>query len=183
MSIRRPIGISESLHCFGPHSGWTSYFFVGRFGEEHFVTLAIRFLQFLVPLTFYLSIRFYINPASSFTAWDIRFLVLPMGILLLLLFRRQITPDTFQFCAVTLILSQALFYTVMAFIRIKQHQKTIEVFSSDKTAIDLRWIKYIIYSFIVSALIVIGYNVFSSVNELNVYVNLYFLVVVYLTAC
>lgn len=71
----------------------------------------------------------------------------------------------------------------MAFIRIKQHQKTIEVFSSDKTAIDLCWIKYIIYSFIVSALIVIGYNVFSSVNELNVYVNLYFLVVVYLTAC
>src|SRR5690606_17967728 len=67
-------------------------------------------------------------------------------------------------------------------IKIKKHQRIVERIHSNLEDIDLRWIKYIIYSFIGSALLLVVYNLFTSGETLNVYINFMFLGVVYLVA-
>lgn len=150
--------------------------------QGNYFVLLLRLVQFLVPVTFYLSIKFYTNPDFRYTVNDLRFLAVPLLFLLLLLSRPLIELKLFTLFYIIFFLSHSLFYTVLAYLKIQQHQKNIELFSSSTEAIDLRWIKYIIYSFIASALLIIGYNILSLGDGLNIYINLFFLVVVYLVA-
>ncbi|MHC8949890.1 helix-turn-helix domain-containing protein [Sphingobacterium hungaricum] len=144
--------------------------------------LALRFIQFLVPLTFFLSVQFYTKPDFHYSFKDLRLLILPLIFLLLLFSNRYIPEDLFKVIYISLILSNSLFYTLLSYIKIKRHQRNIELFSSDTSSIDLRWLKYIIYSFIASAMIIIFYNILSKADGLNVYINLCFLIIVYLVA-
>lgn len=144
--------------------------------------LSLRFVQFLVPITFYLSVLFYINPAYRYKLTDASYLVAPAIFLVLLLAKKSIAADLFQISYIGLVLGHALFYTLLSYIRIRKHERDIEFFSSHKESIDLRWIKYIIFSFIASALLIMGYNMFSGAETLNIYINIYFLIVVYFVA-
>ncbi|SFI76321.1 AraC family transcriptional regulator [Myroides guanonis] len=147
-----------------------------------FYILALRFIQFLVPLTFFLSVQFYTNPNFSYSLKDIRFLILPLLFLILLSLNKYIQEDVFNVIYLSLILSNSLFYTVLSYIKIQKHQKNIELFSSDIESRDLRWLKYIIYSFLASALLIIFYNIIATAERLNIYINLCFLIIVYLVS-
>lgn len=144
--------------------------------------LILRFVQFLVPLTFFLSVQFYTKPDYKYAFRDLRFLLLPFLFLLLLLSNRNFNEDLFKMIYIPLILGNSLLYTILSYVKIQRHQRNIELFSSDTESIDLRWLKYIIYSFIASALLIIFYNIFSTGEGLNTYINLCFLIIVYLVA-
>ena len=166
---------------------WATFWLDEMILPEHtdpgnYLVLLLRQVQFLVPVTFYLSIKFYTYPGFRYTVKDLRFLAVPFLFLVLQLSRPLIEPKVFTLCYIILFLGHSLFYTVLAYLKIQKHQKDIELFSSNTEAIDLRWIKYIIYSFIASALLITGYNILSLGEGLNIYINLFFLVVVYLVA-
>ncbi|PJR03319.1 helix-turn-helix domain-containing protein [Avrilella dinanensis] len=146
------------------------------------IIITLRMLQYLVPLTFYMSVKFYTNPRYKYSKKDIWFLIAPSIFFILLLCKPKLNKSIFSLLYVCFFMSHSLFYTVLAYIKVKKHQKNIELFASDTESIDLRWIKYIIYSFIASALLILGYNLFFTADKLNIYINIYFLVVVYLVA-
>lgn len=150
--------------------------------DSHGLILSLRFVQFFVPITFYFSVLFYINPAYHFKRKDTGVLIAPSILLLLFLTKEFITDKLFDISFIALVLGQALFYTFLSYVRIRKHERDIELFTADKESIDLRWIKYIIYSFIASALLITGYNMFFVAEALNIYINIYFLIVVYFVA-
>lgn len=141
--------------------------------------IALKFVQFLTPLIFYISIIFYTNPSFKYKIKDLTYLPVPIIFILLLLFKPQLEPHIFSILYLILFLGHALFYTSKAYLRVNRHQKDIELFSSDKESIDLNWIKYIIYSFFGCLLLLILMNLFEPIKSLNIYLNLFFLTVVY----
>lgn len=150
--------------------------------QESVIVWGFRFVQFFVPLTFYFSVKFYTQPHLKYSPKDVRFLIAPFVFLVLLLSKSYLNPDMFQLVFISFILGHSLFYAVLAHLQIRKHQKDIELFASNIEAIDLRWIKYIIYAFISSAVIIIGYSIYSTAAALNIYINLFFLLVVYFVA-
>src|SRR5690606_37006107 len=139
-----------------------------------------RFIQFLVPVTFFISVLFYINPHFKYSLKDCRFLIVPLLFLILLFCKPLLKESLFNILYIVIVLAHSLFYTVSAYLKIQKHQKDIELFSSNTEFIDLKWIKYIIYSFITSSVLIIIYSAFTTGDGLNLYINLFFLVVVYL---
>lgn len=153
-----------------------------EYKEKNIVVITLRLFQYLVPFTFYMSVKFYTNPYYKYVKKDTWFIIAPLIFFILLLCKSMLDESTFNFLYVCLFMSHSLLCTVLAYIKVKKHQKDIELFASDTASIDLRWIKYIIYSFIASALLITVYNLFFTADKLNIYINLYFLVVVYLVA-
>lgn len=150
--------------------------------DNSYVFIPLSFLQFLTPAAFYLSIIFYVAPNYRYRTNDLKYLGAPMVFLLFLLCRPLIGQQWFAPLYGILVLTHALFYTVWAHLKIQKHQKDIELFSSNKDAINLNWLKYIIYAFIGAAVLIAFYNAFTMATSLNIYVNLFFLGVVYWVA-
>lgn len=166
---------------------WSSFWldemiFPDALDQNGLVFILVRLFQFLSPVSFLLSVKFYSNPNSRITWRSGVLLIVPLLFLPLLLSKAYLDPDYFQLFYIALFLGHALFYTILAYFKIIKHQRTIELIHSNLEDIDLRWIKYIIYSFIGSALLSGAYNVFTGAESLNVYINLFFLGVVYLVA-
>ncbi len=147
-----------------------------------YIITITRFIQFLTPPTFYLSVVFYTNPTYRYIKKDLAYLFVPLLFLVLLLSRPVLDENRFHFVYIILFLGHALGYTIAAYLKIQNHQKNIEQFSSTKESIDLNWIKYIIYAFIASSVLIIFYNIFTTAASLNSYVNLFFLGVIYFVA-
>lgn len=142
----------------------------------------LRIIQFLVPVTFYLSVRFYTNPYFKYSFKDVKYLITPGIFLIILLNKSFFKESTFNLINILFSIGHALFYIVSAYTRIQKHKKDIELFSSETESIDLKWIQYIIYSFISTALLITGYNFFFIAENLNIYINIYLLLNVYLVA-
>lgn len=166
---------------------WATFWLDEMIIPQHYtdgnpLVLSLRFIQFFVPITFYFSVKIYSNPEFKYKLKDVRFLIVPSIFLMLLLTKEALTDKLFRTSFIVLVLGHSLFYTLLSYIQIRKHQRDIELFSSDKESIDLRWIKYIIFSFIASAVLIIVYNIFSVAEKLNIYINIFFLVVVYFVA-
>lgn len=166
---------------------WSSFWFdemifPDELDQSELVFILVRFFQFLIPVSFILSVKFYSNPTSRVTWRSGALLIVPLLFLPLLLSREYLGQRYFHLFYVVLFVGHALFYTILAYFKIIKHQRTIELIHSNLEDIDLRWIKYIIYSFIGSALLSGAYNIFTRAEELNIYLNLFFLAVVYLVA-
>lgn len=142
----------------------------------------LRFLQYLTPAVFFLSVIFYTNPNYRFVWRDLQYTSAPLVFLMLLLFQSRIEPRLFNLIYIGLFLGHALFFTLFAYFKIKRHQRDIELFSASTEEIDLNWLKYIIYAFIGSSVIIIIYSIFTHAESLNIYINVFFLAVVYLVA-
>jgi len=141
--------------------------------------IVLKFVQFFTPLVFYISIIFYTNPSFKYKIKDFTYLVVPIIFIVLLFFKPRLESHIFSMLYLILFLGHALFYTSKAYLRVNRHQKDIELFSSDTESIDLNWIKYIIYSFFGCLLLLIFMNLFEPIKSLNIYLNLFFLTVVY----
>lgn len=171
------------IFCLLWASFWLDEMIDPDFLEAHYALwILLKIAQFLVGLVFYLSVRFYTDPGYRFSVQDLRMLIAPASFAGILLIRYHSSELTYNILYLTLFLGHSLGYTLLSYFTIRRHQRNIESFSSNTEAIDLRWIKYIIYAFIITLLVVIAYNIFRLRQPLNVYVNFHLLAVVYLVA-
>lgn len=166
---------------------WSTFYIDEAFVSQEFTDNSYFFItknliQFFTPLFFYTSIKFYTNPNYKLKKRDIRFLILPVVYFLFLYYKSFTTKSVLELVLLILIFSHALFYIVLAYLTINKHQKDIESFISNKEPIDLNWIKNIIYLCLASTVITVIYSANFSAAPLNLYINLYFLVVVYVIA-
>ncbi|HAY3549961.1 helix-turn-helix domain-containing protein [Elizabethkingia meningoseptica] len=161
---------------------WDEVLFRDLLAQDYAVFAGIRFMQFLTPLVFYLSVLFYSNPYYKYSAKDSGHCILPLLFLFLLLCKPVVGESLFQGLYLFFVLGNSLVYITLAYFKIQRHRKNIEGFASNKENIDLNWIRYIIYAFIAASVIAAFYNIFTTQKSLNIYINLFFLVVVYLVA-
>lgn len=150
--------------------------------EKKTIFIITRLLQFLAPLAFYFSIIFYTKPQFQYKPKHLKYSIIPLLFLSLLLLRPFLQKNLFTLLYIIILPSHALLYTLLAYRVIQKHQKNIELFSSNKEPIDLNWIKYIILAFIISAALIIIYALIAEAQALNVYINAFFLCVVYFVA-
>lgn len=166
---------------------WSTFWLDELLFPEHLNTpsavfVILRFVQFLVPISFMLSVKFYTDPDTKLTWRHGWIAVAPVVFLLCLLITPSANNELFELCTIIFFLGHAIFYVIWAHIKILKHQRIIKSFHSYTEKIDLRWIKYITYTFIGSAIIVTAYNFLTKAESLNIYINLFFVAVVYLVA-
>jgi AraC-like DNA-binding protein len=148
-------------------------------------TVPVHFIQFFTPIMFYISIVYFTNPNYKFRIADFKYLILP-ALYLILLFLRQMkgaeNQEYIQVLLLVLILIQIILYTILSYLEIRKHQKKILVFASDTVEIDLSWLEYIISSILVLSLVVTLYNIIFNSLSLNVFINIFFLGIIYVIA-
>jgi len=125
---------------------------------------------------------FYTEPHTRLSWRYGWFAVAPAVFLGCLVISPRIKNEWFDFFSILFFLSHSLFYLLWAYLKIQKHQRIIKSIHSYTEKIDLRWIKYIIYIFIGSATIVTAHNFLTKAGTLNVYIDLFFVVAVYLVA-
>lgn len=166
---------------------WSTFWLDEVFNAAHFknnsyLTIGKGIIQFFTPIAFYLSIKFYTNPTYKLNKEGGRYLILPIIYLFFLLYSFSSSKEIFKILPIILMMGNALLYTVLAYVNIQKHQKNIESVISNKEPVDLHWIKNIIYAIAGSTIIAMLYNAFSNATALNLYMNLFFLAVVYMIA-
>lgn len=146
------------------------------------INIIFRFVQFLVPLSFLISVFYYTNPQYKLKKKDYLLFLLPLVFLCVLKIGKGNPQGYNKTILMMLFFVQALLCTVLAYLKVRKHQKVIQSFSSSTLNIDLRWIKYIIYSCIISSILILIYNLLFPESNLNTIINMFFLAVLYLVA-
>ena len=141
----------------------------------------VKFIQFLVSPINFISIIHFTNPNFKFKVWDIKYLIIP-GILLLLIWL-QVSLNQEEgllfYITIVLILSQALFYIIASYLNIRKHKKNILTFSSNTTDIDLNWLEQVIISLLAMCVITIIYNICFVGSNPDFFVNTLFLILIF----
>ncbi|WP_158275600.1 helix-turn-helix domain-containing protein [Marinilabilia rubra] len=83
---------------------------------------------------------------------------------------------------IILILFQALLYSILAFIKIRRHQKEILLYSSNTQGINLNWLEYITIQILVLTIVVLFYNIFFNDKAPNILLNSIQLITVFVIA-
>lgn len=139
-----------------------------------------NFIQFLIPLVFYFSIRFFTNPDFYIgrKAWV--YMASPLVYLALLISDRILDYDL-KMIFVVLLLTHGLLYTILSLLLLRKHKTHIQQFASSTHEIDLSWLEYIIGAL---ALMIISISIFNFVfyeAPLNSFMNaLVFLVILFM---
>ncbi len=143
-----------------------------------------RVFQFFSPLMLYLCVIHYCNPGIKFTKTVLVHLILPVVYILLLGFFYFGEPESVRlnFTLTLIMLSQTVFYSLIAWLRIRKHQKRVLLFSSDTSEIDLSWLEKIIAVILLMVITVIIYNIFFMFKSLNLIMNMIIFVVIYYVA-
>ena len=151
--------------------------------KHHFIyQIGVVFIQFLVPLTFLISVYYYTNPDYKFGKYRVILFLVPLLILIALSLKEVLPEKTYHILILVLFFNHAITCVVLAYFKVHRHQKLIQSFSSHTQDVDLRWIKYIIYAFIASSLLILAYNLLLPNRNLNIFANLFFLFILYLVA-
>jgi len=191
--IINPIGVNRKANFwFGIFLFlWSTFWLdeivllVGSNEINTFLNLGVHFIQFFTPIIFYLSVIYFTNPNYKFKSSDLKYLFLPIVYLIVLLLQLTYYKEDsilFQLILIGLILVQIVYYVSASYLKIRQHQKRIQLFSSNTIEIDLNWLEYIIYLIFLVGIITIFYNLFYSLLPLNIFMNIFFLIVVYFIA-
>lgn len=150
-----------------------------------YFSLFIHFIQIWLSVFFYFSIVFYINPNYTFRWADAKHLIIP-GLYLLVKIMQSAGEQPFQktlaVVAAILIVLQSILYTAIAFIKIRKHQKHIQLFSSDTIEIDLGWLEKIIIILFITALLFASYSFINDMPAPNAYINFIELLVIFFIA-
>ncbi|AZA83979.1 AraC family transcriptional regulator [Chryseobacterium lactis] len=146
--------------------------------EVHSILL-VKFIQYLTPIFFYFSVLFFTNPSFTFKITDVKFLLFPAAFLGCLWGVALGYNNPFEYLSISLILFQAVFYTLLSYITIRKHQKKIQQFSSNTEGINLNWLEYIILVLLIVNIIYVIYNLFYDPKALNFFINAVFLLVIY----
>lgn len=182
-SVNRQANLLFGIFTFQWSTFWLDEFLFPEYlNTTSAVYIVLRFFQFLVPISFILSVKFYTDPNKKLTWRHGWIAVAPVVFLIYLLLKPSIKNEMLELCSIIFFLGHSIFYVIWAHIKILKHQRIIKSTHSYTEKIDLSWIKYITYTFMGSAIIVTAYNFFTKAESLNIYINLFFVAVVYLVA-
>lgn len=181
LSVNRKANFYFGLVCLLWASFWLDNMIDRDFLAANYVlAFVLKVAQFLTGVVFFISVRFYTNPDFRFSRNDLKMLIAPALFVVLLFVRSKFA--LYDVAYAILFQSHSLFFLVLSWLTVKKHEKNIELFASNVEAIDLRWIKYIIYSITLSLVAVVVYKIFKLQQPLNLYMNLHLLIVVYFVA-
>ena len=141
---------------------------------NEYITVIIHYLQIYLVVFLYLSIVFYINPNYTFQLSDTKHFLIPGIYLVIKLMQFYNEDDDQSFLkslAAGLIVFQAVLYTAVAFLKIRKHQKNLQLFSSDTIEIDLGWLEKIIIVLFFTTLSFAGYSFLNNMPPPNAYIN------------
>jgi hypothetical protein len=143
--------------------------------------LYLRFIQFLTPVAFFISIRFFTNPGYKISLHIMLYIAIPC-IYLVLLILDNFQPGRLNGILLGFILIHGFAYTLLSLFQIRKHKKHILHFSSNTVQIDLTWIESIAWStmFLVSGIII--FNLVFYEARLNLFMNGFVYVVILFTA-
>ncbi|RZJ69670.1 AraC family transcriptional regulator [Flavobacterium sp.] len=181
LQVNRKANFFFGLFCLLWSSFWLDNMVDRSFLDRNYgFSFALKVAQFLTGVVFLMSIRFYANPRLKLSLRDLLMLLVPIVFVGFLMFRK--TSDDCDLFYTIFSQSHSFVYIVLSYLTIKRHGKNIEQFASEVESIDLRWIKYIIYSLAISLIVVLTYKILKMRQPLNVYINLHMLTVVYFVA-
>ncbi len=140
-----------------------------------------KFLQFLTPLIFYISIRFYTNPDFNLTNKGFLYLILPTIYLSFLIFSKLFGKDL-KSVLLALMLVHSFAFTFLSLLHIRKHKKNIKQYASSIQDIDLIWIELIVWSFVFLIIAISFFNVVFYDAPLNSYMNILIYLIVVFTA-
>lgn len=181
LQVNRKANFYFGIVCLLWASFWLDNMIDKDFLEANYaLAFVLKMAQFLTGVVFFISVRFYTNPNLKLTTSDLKMLVAPALFTWLLLARSKFAP--FDILYVLVFQGHSLVFIVLSWITVKRHEKNIQLFASSVESIDLRWIKYIIYSLTLSIVMVVAYKIFKMQQPLNLFINLHLLAVVYFVA-
>jgi len=157
---------------------------MGKLPGENF-TLIIRNIQFYTPVFFFISVTYFTNPKFKFSTKHITYLILPMAFLIVLLLKNNQADNpssSFDIILSSIIIIQLLIFSIASFIKIKRHQKKIQLFYSSTEGVNLNWLEYIITMILIISLISIINTIFFQGEYLSIFVNVIFLFFIYAIA-
>lgn len=143
--------------------------------------LCLRFIQFLSPVAFFISIRYFTNPGYKIGRDILLYLAIP-SIYLILLILDSFQAGKFNVVLLGFILVHGFSYTILSLLQIRKHKKHILHFSSNTVEIDLAWIESIVWA---ALFLVIGISIFNMLffeAPLNLFMNGFVYTVVLFTA-
>lgn len=150
---------------------------------EGWPRLILKSAQFMTAVLFYYAVIYFTRPFHQLGMRDLRNLILPVLYITGLVAEMLSAPGAIpSYFFTVLILGMALYYTVASYILLKQHEQRIELFSSAKEDIDLRWIKQIIIALFLLCVFIGIYNAIVQSQQLNIIANLPMVGVIYFVA-
>jgi hypothetical protein len=168
-SVNRKANLLFGIFTFQWSTFWLDeLLFPEYLNTNSIIFIMLRFLQFLVPISFILSVKFYTDPNRKLTWKHGWIAIAPMIFLLYLLLTTRIKNELVELCSIIFFLGHSIFYIIWAHIKILKHQRIIKSTHSYTEKIDLRWIKYITYTFIGSVIIVTAYNFLTKAESLKI---------------
>ncbi|WP_439182587.1 helix-turn-helix domain-containing protein [Carboxylicivirga taeanensis] len=130
----------------------------------------VGFVQFLLPITFYLCVKYFTNPNYRLRRRSLLILVVPIVYLFILIWQQR-TGINLQVLLIAFLLLHSLFYVTLSYVCIFKHQKQIQRFASNTVEIDLRWLEYIIIVLFLVTLLFAGFNILFYEAPLNLIMN------------
>jgi AraC-like DNA-binding protein len=144
---------------------------------------ALRFVQFLVPIFFYLATVHYTQPKFTFKTKHLGLIIAPI-VYFIAMMVCGVNPDD-SYCKTfytVAILLHALIHIYMSYNEIQKHKLRLIQYSSVIEERDLKWLERIIIT-VLMLLIFIGiYNAIFSVTYLSLVANLFSFVIVFIVA-
>ena len=141
----------------------------------------INLIQFISPIVFYISIRFFTNPEYRIGVKGLLFLILPLIYLTLLILDR-ILPANLNIVLYFFKPLHGLAYILLSLLQIRKHKRDIQQFASNTSEIDLEWLKFIVWA---ALLLVVGVTIFNMLffdAPLNLFMNGFTYFVILITA-
>ncbi len=149
------------------------------------IVLIVRFIQFLSPPIFFFSVILFTNPLYKFRLKDLIYAILPAIYFIAIsieYYGDWKNKEVIRILILAIILFQAMLYTGISYLAIRNHQKKILLFSSDTKGINLNWLEYIIVLTAIMCIVISGYNIIYYTADLNFQLNLFILTVIFFIA-
>jgi AraC-like DNA-binding protein len=141
----------------------------------------MKFIQFLSPLVFYISISYFTNPDFSIHRKGLLYLMMP-SIYLSLLILENILANDFRIVLTVFLIIHGFVFIFFSFWLIIKHKRHIQQFASSTVEIDLAWLEGIVWAALV---LIVGISIFNLLffdAPLNLFMNGFVYIVVLSTA-
>lgn len=147
---------------------------------NHHWQFVLRYLQYHTPMLFFFTALFYANPNYKFNKYAYLHIIPSLIYLLcsVLFFYTNILHEFLQYFLLITMLTQSSVYLLFTYLKIRKHQKNIQLFSSNTMEVDLAWLERIILGMLVVLIVVAIYNIIFTFESLGLTVNLIVLLVI-----
>jgi AraC-like DNA-binding protein len=148
--------------------------FDNHFYETHIALLGLTdMLLYFTPPTLYLSVVYFVSLDKTFNKKDLIHYLLPVLLLPMFIYAVLESPEIklnnlkssdYIYSGISRFLYiQIFFYWVLSYLRIKKHQKNIQIFAASTEDIDLSWLKNFLFG--IAGMIAISFAEFYFNNS------------------